>query len=236
MGTKLAYPRIQLIHAVTVAQGPIHGAFGRLWPEARTVDLTEASLAPDLAEAGELTDAFTDRMAALIHYGVETGADGVLFTCSAFGAAIEAAREGIEIPVLKPDEAMIEAALAQGASRGASPGASQGSRIGGLATFTPTIASLADELDAAAEARGLKPDIDLRHVPGALEALRDGREEEHDRLIAEAAAEMSDVDVLILAQFSMSGARDAIADVPGRPVLTAPDEAVKKLRRLLEET
>ena len=30
--------------------------------------------------------------------------------------------------------------------------------------------------------------------------------------------------------------RDAIAEVPGRPVLTAPNEAVKKLRRLLEET
>ena len=47
---------------------------------------------------------------------------------------------------------------------------------------------------------------------------------------------MTDVDVLILAQFSMSGARDAIAEVSGRPVLTAPNEAVKKLRRLLEET
>ena len=57
-----------------------------------------------------------------------------------------------------------------------------------------------------------------------------------DRLIAEAAAEMTDVDVLILEKFTMSGARDAIAEVPGRPVLTAPNEAVKKLRRLLEET
>ena len=204
-----------------MAQGPIHGAFERLWPEARIADLTEASLATDLAEAGELTDAFTDRMAALVAYGVETGADGVLFTCSAFGSAIEAARDGVEIPVLKPDEAMIEAAL------------SQGSSIGGLATFEPTIPSLAGELEAAAEARGLKPDIDLRHVPGALEALQSGRADEHDTLIAEAAAGMTDVDVLMLAQFSMSGARDAIAEVAGRPVLTAPDEAVKKLKGLL---
>ncbi len=204
-----------------MAQGPIHGAFERLWPEARIADLTEASLATDRAEAGELTDAFTDRMAALVAYGVETGADGVLFTCSAFGSAIEAARDGVEIPVLKPDEAMIEAAL------------SQGSSIGGLATFEPTIPSLAGELEAAAEARGLKPDIDLRHVPAALEALQSGRADEHDTLIAKAAAGMTDVDVLMLAQFSMSGARDAIADIPGRPVLTAPDEAVKKLKGLL---
>ena len=149
MGTKFTHPRIQLIHAVTVAQGPIHGAFARLWPEARIVDLTEASLATDLAEAGELTDAFTDRMAALIHFGVETGADGVLFTCSAFGAAIEAARESIEIPVLKPDEAMIEAALAQGAS--------EGSRIGGLATFTPPSRPLPASWPSPPRPGGLNP-------------------------------------------------------------------------------
>ncbi|MFQ5765548.1 MAG: aspartate/glutamate racemase family protein, partial [Rhodospirillales bacterium] len=168
-------PRIQLIHAVPEAQGPIHEAFRRLWPEARTVDLTDASLAPDVAEAGALTDAFTERMAKLIGYGAGCGAEAVLFTCSAFGAAIEAARSDARIPVLKPDEAMIEAAL------------SQGPRIGALATFEPTIPSLAAELAAAAEARALKPEITLRHVPGALDALRARRPEEHDRLIADAA-------------------------------------------------
>ena len=214
-------PRIQLINAVTAAQGPIHTAFARLWPEARTVDLTEASLATDLEETGSLTDAFTGRMAALIGYGVDTGADAVLFTCSAFGAAIEAAREGIEIPVLKPDEAMIGEAL------------SRGPRIGGLATFEPTVPSLASELEAAARARGLSPAIDIRHVPGALDALHAGNAAEHDRLIAAAADAMTDVDVLLLAQFSMIGSREAITDAPGRPVLTAPDEAVRKLREIL---
>ena len=85
----------------------------------------------------------------------------------------------------------------------------------------------------AAKAQGLTPAITLRHVPGALDALNDGREAEHDTLIAGAASEMADVDVLLLAQFSMIGARDAIQDVPGRPVLSAPDEAVKKLKGLL---
>ena len=92
--------RIQLIHAVTAAQAPIHEAFSRLWPEARPVDLADTSLAADIAdlsEAGDLNgdalaDAFTGRMAALIGYGVDTGASAVLFTCSAFGAAIERAR------------------------------------------------------------------------------------------------------------------------------------------------
>ena len=214
-------PRIQLIHAVTAAQDPIHGAFARLWPEAETEDLEDLSLPGDLAAAGELTDVFTGRMAGLIGQGIQAGAEAILFTCSAFGAAIERAREDVGIPVLKPDEAMIGEAL------------SRGPRIGGLATFAPTVPSLGSELETAARARGLSPAIDIRHVPGALDALRVGDGAEHDRLIAAAADAMTDVDVLLLAQFSMIGARDAIADAPGRPVLTAPDEAVRKLREIL---
>jgi hypothetical protein len=214
-------PRIQLIHAVPTARDPIQAAFGRLWPDAEIAEFTDDSLASDLEQAGELTDAFTSRMAGLIGRGIEADADAVLFTCSAFGAAIEQARADVDIPVLKPDEAMIERAL------------SLGSRIGGLATFAPTIGSLSLELAAAADALGLTPQITLRHVPGAIEALNDGRDDEHNSLIANAAADMTDVDVLMLAQYSMVRARDAIADVPGRTVLAAPDEAVEKLRGLL---
>jgi hypothetical protein len=218
-------PRIQLIHAVTAAKAPIHGAFARLWPEAETGDIDDLSLPGDLAAAGSLTGAFTERMAGLIERGVKAGADAILFTCSAFGGAIEAARQGVAEPVLKSNEAMIGRALSLGAC--ATP------RIGGLATFAPTLASLKSELLAAAEATGIEAKINLRHVPGALGALNAGDGPEHDRLLAAAAGEMTDCDCLLLAQFSMIGAKDAIQDVPARPVLTAPDEAVKKLKRLL---
>ena len=192
------------------------------------MDLADTALASDIAETGELTPAFTGRMAALIRYGVDTGADGVLFTCSAFGAAIEEARQGVAIPVLKPDEAMIARALAL-AKEG------QG-HIGGLATFAPTIPSLAGELEAAAEAVLLNPEIELRHVQGALDLSKAGDQDGHDRLIVEAAAGMTNVDVLMLAQFSMSGVRGVIPDAPGRTVLASPDEAVLKLKALIEES
>mgnify|MGYP002526844837 CR=1 FL=1 len=168
-----------------------------------------------------MTGAFTERVAGLIERGVRAGAEAILFTCSAFGSAIEKARQGVPLPVLKPDEAMIARAL------------SLGSRIGGLATFAPTVASLKSDLLAAAGAMEVEADIDLRHVPGALDALNAGDGVEHDRLLAAAAGEMTDCDCLVLAQFSMIGAKDAIQDVPARPVLTAPDEAVLKLKGLL---
>ncbi|MFQ5995694.1 MAG: aspartate/glutamate racemase family protein [Acidiferrobacterales bacterium] len=213
--------RIALIHATPLAHEPIWEALTRLWPESTAINLTDDSLSRDLDELGELTRSMAERIVSLARYAASCGANGVLFTCSGFATAIDEAKKAVSIPVLKPDEAMIEEAL------------STGSRIGALATFRPTIDSLKAELEAAAAERGVSPQIDLRHVPRAMEALRAGKAAEHDAMIARAAEALSAHDVVILAQFSMARARTAIAQVPRRRVLTSPDSAVKRLQELI---
>ena len=107
--------RIALIHALKHSIQPIEAAFARLWPDASLMNLLDDSLSADLARDGRLTDAMTERFLALGRYAVSTGVDAILFTCSAFGPCIEAvAREHAPMPVLKPNEAMIEQAAAKG--------------------------------------------------------------------------------------------------------------------------
>ena len=67
--------RIALIHALPVSIPPIEEAFTRLWPEAETVNLTDDSLAGDLAAAGTLPPEMTDRFRLLARYSAEAGAD-----------------------------------------------------------------------------------------------------------------------------------------------------------------
>jgi len=195
--------------------------FKRLWPEARTTNLLDDSLSADLAADGRLTPRMLDRFVTLARYMHGCGADAILFTCSAFGPAIEAAQAALKIPVLKPNEAMLDEAL------------DAGTRIGLLATFVPSIPALKAELEQMAQRRKLKVDIKTQAVPTALSALHAGRAAEHDRLIAQAADELGVCDALILGQFSMASAAALIPDRPERKVLTSPISAVMHLKRML---
>ena len=101
-------------------------------------------MSTDLAREGSLTPAMHQRFLMLARYAAFSGADAILFTCSAFGPCIEAcARELAPLPVLKPNEAMIEEAVALAGPEG---------RIALLASFAPTLASMPAEFAAVAPA------------------------------------------------------------------------------------
>jgi len=210
--------RIVVVHAVRVAMQPIEDAFRTDWPDAERVNLLDDSLGVDRAAARVLQPEMFARFRTLTDYAESIGAAGVLFTCSAFGPAIEAARSERTFPVLKPNEAMFEEALARGA------------RIGMLATFAPSIAPMEQEFRALSEVR--RPDAALRSVfvPDALDALNAGDAERHDRLIAARAPELADCDVVLLAQFSTARAEPAVFAALKRPVLTSPRSAVERLK------
>ena len=158
--------RIALIHALRHSPPPIEDAFARLWPGQVLMTLLDDSLSADLAREGRLTPRMTERFLTLARYAAGTGADAILFTCSAFGPCIEAcAAELAPLPVLKPNEAMIEEAM------------TAGRRIGLLVTFPGTIPSMTPEFP---------PSITVvpKVAEGALAALDAGDFATHDRLAA----------------------------------------------------
>ncbi len=214
-------PRIALIHATPVAIEPICNTFKRLWPQAQVSNLLDDSLARDLAAAGKLEQKMIDRFCTLARYTESGGADAILFTCSAFGPAIEAARAAVRIPVLKPNEAMMEEAIATGP------------RIALLATFEPSLPAMRAELEQLAAACKTRVEISVRAIPAALAALEAGDGAGHDAEIASAAAEFNECDALLLCQFSMASAAERIPARRGRSVFTSPYSAVARLKQLL---
>jgi Asp/Glu/hydantoin racemase len=214
--------RIALIHATAVAMQPVEDAFQRLWPTPERVNLLDDSLSRDRSKDANLTPAMFERIQTLADYAVGSlHADGLLFTCSAFGEAIDASANRVSVPVLKPNEAMFEAAL------------SSGSRIGMLATFEPSVASMEQEFRELAATRKVPAVLRSIYVPRAMAALAAGDAETHNRLLAEAAPQLADCDAILLAQFSTSVAEEAVKTSVKIPVLTSPASAVLKLKGAL---
>ncbi len=211
--------RLALIHALAHSMAPINEALARDWPEATRMNLLDDSLSADLAASPHgLDDAMTRRFIVLADYAIGTGAQGILFTCSAFGPCIDVVkRRHAAIPVLKPNEAMIDEA------------AGLGVRVGLVATFGPTLRSMPAEFPPAVELRTALAD-------GALDALNRGDAERHDALAAQAAMHLVEHEgcgAIALAQFSLARARPRVEAACGVPVLTTVDSAVRALRARL---
>jgi hypothetical protein len=215
--------RIALVHALKHSIVPIEAAFASLWPEARLMNLLDDSLSADVARDGKITDAMTERFLRLGRYAAGTGADAILFTCSAFGSCIEAvAREQAPMPVLKPNEAMIEQAVGQTVGQVAG----KGRKIGLLSTFAPTLVSMPPEFPGSVE-------VVPKLAEGAMAALDRGDRAEHDGLVAEASKDLRHCDLIALAQYSMAPTAALVAEVTGLQVVTTPDSAVLKLKQAL---
>ena len=214
--------RIVLLHATPVAMQPIQSAFAELWPEAEIVNLLDDGLSLDRAREAELTEAMIERFVAFGTYGYRMGADGILVTCSAFGPAIDRLIEALPIPVLKPNEAMFQAAIRQGG------------RVGMLATFGPSVGTMTEEFDEFVARSGRPAALTTVLVADAIDLLKGGDAEAHNRLVAARAPDLADHDAIMLAHFSTSRAAEAVRAVVDVPVLTAPHAAVTRMREMIE--
>ncbi len=214
--------RIALIHATALAVEPIRQAFERHWPQAVRMNLLDDSLSVDRARDGGLTPAMQQRFVDLALYAQRAGCQGVLFTCSAFGPAIDAAAAATGLPTLKPNEAMFV--------QGLEIAAGKSGRLGLVATFEASLQSMATELEAMARAAGLQINLTTALAEGAMQDLAMGRVDAHHRKVAQAAASLQDCDAVMLAQFSMADAQATTQSSSPCPVLSSPDCAVLAMK------
>ena len=215
-------PRIVLLHATPVAMQPVQTAFAALWTEAEVVNLLDDGLTIDRAREDAISEGLIERFVDFGRYARRIGADGILITCSAFGPAIDRLVDAVPIPVLKPNEAMFRAALARG------------ERIGMLATFAPSVGTMTDEFDAFVAAGGGAATLTTIVVDDAIDLLRGGDADSHNRLVAARAPELAGYDAIMLAHFSTSRAAAAVRAVVDAPVLAAPEAAVTMMRGLVQ--
>jgi hypothetical protein len=213
--------RIFLVHPTPLSMPPIDAAFKTLWAEAQVLNLLDESLYADVGVNGELTPSLYERVASLFRHCAASGADGIVFSGSTFGPAVEQGRKDIKVPVLRIEEGMMDEAVARGGS------------ILLLSTQKRALPVVRATLDQSAKREGKSPEIKELWVAGARDALVAGDNDKHDRLIAEQAAAAGDFDTIVLSMISMAPARAKMPPALAAKTLTSGEAAVARLRKLL---
>ena len=177
---------------------------------------SDFTVQPDLPK-----EAYT-RIANLFQYSKNTGVEGIIFCGSVFGALVEEGRKGLDIPVLTSFEGMIEEAF------------SCGPRIGIVTTAEGSLSCLVDDINRYAQTNLLECSIKSEVADGAFQKALDGDIEGSDAMVIKSASLVTECDSLMLGQFSMGRVARKIVNIIEKPVLTAPECAVKKMKSLIE--
>jgi Asp/Glu/hydantoin racemase len=212
--------RIFLVHPTLLAMPPVDQAFKTLWPEATILNVLDESLYNDIPQDGKLAPEIYTRLANLFRHCEASGADGIVFSGSTFGPAVDVARQAVEIPVLRIEEAMMDDAAARGGS------------ILLVCTQKRAQPVVRGTLDAAAKQAGKSVQITELWVAGARDALNKGDTDAHDRMIAEQSAAAGDFDQIVFGMMSMAPAKVKMPPALARKVLTSGEAAVARMRKL----
>lgn len=226
MGEQPGSRRIGVLHTSLVfikVEQIINDLLGELLPGTEVMHFVDSDVLATVMREGEISPASAARMHHLAQAAAAADADVIFSVCSSLGPAIDFVRDQLGVPVVKIDEAMAEAAV------------QQGPRVGVLATVPSTLKPTADLIHE--KARHLIADVSVREqlAAGAFDLLMQGQRDAHDAAVTEAAKSLAgEVDVIALAQASMSRLQEPLAAAAGLPVLSSPRLGVEKVRATLD--
>lgn len=194
-------------------------------PQVKVFNIVDDSLIKNVISCGELTPTNARRVVNYVGSAEVAGADFILVTCSSIGAAVEAAAELTNVPVLRVDQPMADQAVRTG------------KRIGVVATLSTTLQPTSDLVKRRAAVAGKEIELQTVLCEGAFDALMSGDAATHDAMVAKALRELSaKTDVIVLAQASMARVADGLAPEDKKvPILASPGIAVQHIASILSK-
>ncbi len=217
-------PTLALIHTSPSVVPVFTGLCQKHLPDVRIFHMVDESLIQETIRAGRLRRTTARRVVGHITSAVEAGADAVLVTCSSIGQATSLAQQLFDLPVLRVDEAMAEAAVRQAGVVGVAATV--------RTTLDPTLALLREKAQEA----GREVKLIECLCEDAFPAVLAGDTAKHDALVSKALLEeLQGVDLIVLAQASMARVVEGLpAGALHVPVLTSPELAVLRARQALQ--
>lgn len=218
--------RIAFIHTVTALIPLVRELCAELVPDADPFNIVDESLLQNTIRAGRLERVTYRRLAAYVMSARDAGAEAIMVTCSSIGPAVEVTRGLVDVPVLRIDEPMADAAVRIGR------------RIGVAATLSTTLEPTSALLKARAAAAGAEIELVPALAEGSFPAVMAGDTARHDELVRTSLRELgARCDVIVLSQASMARVVDTLASAERPvPILSSPRLGIERLAQVLAGT
>ena len=214
-------PKIALIHATRLAIAPIEKTFQDYWPEANTFNLLDEGLLKDIDSLS--SQQMNQRFQSLASYATGTGCDAILFSCSVFSDSIDSVKKIFDLPVYKPNEAMLDAIYELAREK-------KDLKTVVMGTSQLSVDSLSSEIGEWSKTNHASIQIDKLFIDQAFELLGKGQLDLHDALIIDAVKKNQYADLIVFTQFSMASAYQQSQEVSSAPIFSAPIIAVQTLQ------
>ncbi len=217
--------RVALLHTSLVffqRERLLFELFEELLPDVELINIIEDKMLKQVMDAGGITPDVARRMCYYVLAAEAMGVDAVFNTCSSLGPTMNAARQLVNIPIIKINEGMAEEA------------AQHGENVAVLATVPTTLKPNIDLIQEQACLLGKSVSTREALCAGAFELLMAGQAERHDDMVASKAKEVSSwADTLVLGQCSMARLAPRLAQETGRTVLASPRLGIMRLKKEL---
>ena len=214
-------PKIALIHATRLAIAPIEKTFQDYWPEANTFNLLDEGLLKDIDSLS--SQQMNQRFQSLASYATGTGCDAILFSCSVFSDSIDSVKKIFDLPVYKPNEAMLDAIYELAREK-------KYLKTVVMGTSQLSVESLSSEIGEWSKTNQASIQIDKLFIDQAFELLGKGQLDLHDAMIMDVVKKNQHADLIVFTQFSMASAFKQCQEVSSVPIFSAPIIAVQALQ------
>lgn len=172
-------------------------------PDVEINNILDDSLLSDTIKYKGMTPTIASRMLNYAKAAQESGADGILVTCTSVNEATKYIRPLLNIPILNIEEPVAIAAV------------ENGKKIGILATLPTSPNAIGRVIEEKAAEMGKEIELVPVVVDGAFDVLCSGDRKKHDEMVCEALYKLAkEVDVIAFAQISMSLLEHEPVDVP----------------------
>lgn len=189
--------KLYAIYTVNNFMDMIYRPFGqeleRNHPDVKVYNIMDDSLLVDTRTYNGMTPTIASRMLNYAKAAENSGADGVIVTCTSVNAATKMIRPLLNIPIINIEEPVAEMAV------------EKGKKIGILATLPTSPAAIGRVIQEKADQQHKEIEIVNRVVDGAFDIYCEGDIARHDEMVREELYRLAEeVDVIAFAQVSMS--------------------------------